>query len=99
MDGSSRMIKDGSSIRHRANSTSRCWPPDRLPAFSRGPVRHLGEQLKHLRRAGAASSLLVADGVAAEVDVLRDRHVPEQAVVLGHLHHAEAQDLPGGRAR
>src|SRR6266571_7249299 len=33
IDGSSRMIRDGSSIRQRANSTSRCSPPDRLPAF------------------------------------------------------------------
>src|SRR5215831_2447396 len=33
IDGSSRMIRDGSSIRQRANSTSLCSPPDRLPAF------------------------------------------------------------------
>src|SRR5215469_14338924 len=33
MDGSSSTTTDGSSISERANCTSRCWPPDRLPAF------------------------------------------------------------------
>ncbi len=33
IDGSSKIIRPGSSIRPRANSTSRCSPPDRLPAF------------------------------------------------------------------
>ncbi len=33
IDGSSRITRRGSSIRQRANSTRRCSPPDRLPAF------------------------------------------------------------------
>src|SRR5260370_868539 len=33
IDGSSSRISTGSSIRARANSTSRCWPPDSDPAF------------------------------------------------------------------
>ncbi len=33
MDGSSSMTSAGSSIRPRAISTSRCCPPERLPAF------------------------------------------------------------------
>src|SRR5215472_9341914 len=33
IDGSSRITSFGSSMRLRANSTSRCCPPDRLPAF------------------------------------------------------------------
>ena len=37
MDGSSSSSRVGSSISARANSTSRCCPPDRLPAFC---VRH-----------------------------------------------------------
>ena len=34
IDGSSSTTSRGSSIRLRANSTNRCWPPDRLAAFS-----------------------------------------------------------------
>ena len=38
MDGSSRTTSFGSSIRHRANSTRRCWPPDRpRPCRRPGP--------------------------------------------------------------
>jgi hypothetical protein len=33
IDGSSSSSSLGSSISARANSTSRCCPPDRLPAF------------------------------------------------------------------
>ena len=33
IDGSSRSSSLGSSISARPNSTSRCCPPDRLPAF------------------------------------------------------------------
>ena len=33
IDGSSSMSSRGSSMRARANSTSRCCPPDKLPAF------------------------------------------------------------------
>jgi hypothetical protein len=33
IDGSSSSSSLGSSISALANSTRRCWPPDRLPAF------------------------------------------------------------------
>jgi hypothetical protein len=36
---------------------------------------------------------LALDRVAAEVDVLPHRHLPEQAVVLRHVHDAEVEDL------
>ena len=49
-DGSSSRISDGSSIRQRANSTRRRWPPDRFPALS-PPARHR-EHLLDPRRGG-----------------------------------------------
>ena len=61
IDGSSRITSAGSSIRQRANSTSRCSPPDRAPAFFRlqdatcGNVCSMSARL----RAISARSLIV----------------------------------------
>jgi hypothetical protein len=46
IDGSSSRSSLGSSISARANSTSRCWPPDRLPAFCRAHPAICGNRSK-----------------------------------------------------
>ena len=59
IDGSSRSSSLGSSISARANSTSRCCPPDRLPAFFPAHPAMSGNSSKTAaaRRAVSARSL------------------------------------------
>jgi hypothetical protein len=68
-------------------------PAGQAARLLRPPLRDLREQLEDgvdpLR-----ADLLVAEDVAAELDVFPHGHVAEQAVVLRHLHHPEPQDLP-----
>ncbi len=92
IDGSSRITSFGSSMRLRANSTSRCCPPDRLPAFLSSQSCDLREHLQHPGEAPVGQAALAQD-VAAEADVLAHRHLAEQAVVLRYLDHAGAEDL------
>jgi len=68
-------------------------PAGQAAGLLRAPLRDLREQLED-RVDPLRVDLLVAEDVAAELDVLPHGHVAEQAVVLRHLHHAEAQDLP-----
>src|SRR5215471_15821358 len=59
IDGSSRITRPGSSIRHLANSTSRCWPPDKLPALSPAQLTHSGKISSARARRSASSALLL----------------------------------------
>jgi caffeoyl-CoA O-methyltransferase len=57
-----------------------------------GPLCDLREHLADGREP-ACGQRPVGQDVAAQLDVLADGHVAEQAVVLRHLDHAEPQDL------
>jgi hypothetical protein len=69
-------------------------PAGQAARLLRAPLPDLREQFEDggdpLR-----DGLLVTKDVAAELDVLPDGHVAEQAVVLRHLHDSQAQDIPG----
>ena len=56
------------------------------------PARDLREHLLDVGEP-AGDQPPVLDDVRAELDVLPDRHLPEQAVVLRHVHQAQVQDL------
>ena len=94
IDGSSSTTSNGSSIRLRANSTRRCWPPDRLPAFSRARSATIGKSSSTAFKRCRTSTLSLRV-YATDFHVFADRHVAEKAVVLRHQDDARRQDLPG----
>ena len=94
IDGSSSTTSLGSSIRQRANSTRRCWPPESAPALSSARSVTMGKRSSMLFQP-AADLGPVAQQESAHLDVLAHGHVREQRVVLGHLHDTETQDLAG----
>ena len=73
-DGSSSSSSFGSSIRQRAISTIRRWPPERLPAVSRARSATIGNSSRDLRRSRSRKQLLLAaDEVAADAARSRGR--------------------------
>ena len=90
-EGSSSSSTPGSTIRQRAISTIRRWPPERLPARSCDALGHDRDELGHPVVAPGEQLLVPAQRVAAEQHVLPDGHLREQGLRLRHLGHALAE--------
>ena len=94
-EGSSRMSSFGSAISPRPIASICCSPPESVPALWRCRSARRGKMPNTRSRFCARSRARAA--VAAEIEVLGDRHVGEDAAAFRHMDQAARHDR--GRAR
>ena len=90
-EGSSSISRRGALIMARATATICCSPPLMVPASCCARSRSFGKSSKACSRRRARCGL--GHEPAAELQVLRHRHLGKQLPPLGHQRHAGPHDL------